>query len=332
MYLPGSSSPSFPVLVTLLALLAPGQLWAVSCTTQSQMAETERTALVQSAHTLASAIQAGNSAAVQNLTVATVKTQFDGIARTIEQTAPLIAGATVTIDALYGLDASDLKAPVEDTSFYCGAPSSPLHVDVTIPQLPHGQYALTLVHATGVKQPQQMIFLLQKSGDWQLAGLFVKPLLVAGHDSLWYWNKARAYSQKGQKWNAYFYYTTAAYLASPAELLTSTNLDKLNQETAGAKPEGLPGAQPMPLLAGSKSYPVSDLHTDGTLGGLDLVIHYSAADAADPVATRAQNLEIMKAALAAHPELKDGFHGLWVFADAPNQRPFGNELAMSDIH
>jgi hypothetical protein len=320
------------LVITLLTLLAPGRIFAVSCTTQAQMAETERNALIQTARTLASAVQSGNVAAVQALTIPKVKTQFDGIANTIEQTAPLLAGATVTIDALYGLDASDIKSAVEDTSFFCGVANSPVHVDVTIPQLPQGQYALALVHATGVKQPQQMAFLLQKTGDWQLAGFFVKPLLLAGHDSVWYWTRARAYNQKGQKWNAYFYYRTAAYLATPVDLLTSANLDKLNQEAAGSKPDGLPGAQPMQLNADGKTYSVSDLHTDGSLGGLDLVIRYVATDAADPVVTRGLNLEVMKATLAAHPELREGFHGLWVFADAPNQRPFGNELVMGEIH
>ena len=155
---------------------------------------------------------------------------------------------------------------------------------------------------------------------------------VAGHDSVWYWTKARAFNQKGQKWNAYFYYTTAAYLATPADFLNSANLDKLNQETAASKPDGLPGAQPMVVNAGGQTYSVSELHTDGSLGGLDLVLRYSTTDAADPVATRARNLELMKATLQAHPELRDGFHGLWVFAEAPNQRPYGNELAMSEIH
>ena len=296
------------------------------------MTEAERAALMQSAHNLAAAVQSGNASAVQALTIAKVKGQFDPIANTIEQTAPLLTGATITIDALYGLDASDLKTAAEDTVFYCGVANSPVHVDVTIPQLPQGQYALVLVHATGVKQPQQMAFLLQKNGDWQLAGLFVKPLLVAGHDSVWYWTKARAFNQKNQKWNAYFYYTTAAYLAAPADFLTSANLDKLNQEAEGAKPEGIPGAQPMVITSGNNTFPVSQMHTDGSLGGLDLVLRYSTADTADPVATRARNLELMKAMLQAHPELREGFHGLWVFAEAPNQRPYGNELAMSEIH
>jgi hypothetical protein len=320
------------VAITLLTLLAPCRIFAVSCTTQAQMSEGDRADLVQAAKNLASGVQTGNTAAVQALTISKEKAQFDGIANTIQQTAPLLAGSTITIDALYGLDASDLKAAAEDTQFFCGVPGSPLHVDFTIPQLPQGRYALVVVHATGGRQPQQMAFLLQKDQGWQLAGFFVKPLLVAGHDSLWYWTHARAYSQKGQKWNAYFYYTTADYLAAPADFLTSTNLEKLQQETAGSKPDNLPGAQPLLVAAGNKTYSVDDLHTDGSLGGLDLVIRYAAADASDPVATRAQNLEVMKATLAAHPELRDGFHGLWVFAQAPGQRPFGNELAISEIH
>jgi hypothetical protein len=326
-------SPACLALVTtLFTLLAPGRIFAVSCTTQAQMAEADRASLVQAGKTLASAVQSGNAAAVQALTIPKVKAQFDSIASTIVQTAPLLTGATITIDALYGLDASDLKSSAEDTQFFCGVPGSPLHVDFTIPQLPQGRYALVLVHATGVSKPQQIAFLLQKNGDWQMAGFFVKPLLVAGHDSLWYWTRARAFDQKNQKWNAYFYYTTAAYLASPADFLTSTNLEKLNQETANSRPDGLPGAQPMVVTEGNQTYSISDLHTDGSLGGLDLVIRYAATNVGDPVATRARNLEVMKATLAAHPELREGFHGLWVFAEDPPERPFGNELAMSDIH
>ena len=326
------SRPYFAVVITAVTLLAPIRMLAVSCTTQAQMTEAERAALMQSALNLASAVQSGNASAVQALTIAKVKAQFDPIANTIEQTSPLLAGATITIDALYGLDASDLKTAADDTVFFCGVANSPVHVDFTIPQLPQGQYALALVHATGVKQPQQMAFLLQKSGDWQLAGLFVKPLLLAGHDSVWYWTKARAFNQKNQKWNAYFYYTTAAYLASPADFMTSANLDKLNQEAQGAKPDGLPGAQPMVVTSGNNTFPISEMHTDGSLGGLDLVLRYSTAETGDPVAARARNLELMKATLQAHPELRDGFHGLWVFAEAPSQRPYGNELAMSEIH
>jgi hypothetical protein len=74
------------------------------------------------------------------------------------------------------------------------------------------------------------------------------------------------------------------------------------------------------------------MHTDGSLGGLDLVIRYAATDVAIRWPPERGTWRLMKATLAAHPELREGFHGLWVFAEAPSQRPFGNELAMSDIH
>ena len=67
------------------------------------------------------------------------------------------------------------------------------------------------------------------------------------------------------------------------------------------------------------------------LGGLDLVVNYKASDVSDPVATRSHNLEIMKALLSRHPEMREAFHGLWVYANAENQRPFAIELPMNQI-
>src|SRR6202522_1676688 len=109
------SRPRFALVVSLFTLLAPGRIFAVSCTTQAQMAEADRATLVQAAKTLAAAVQSGNAAAVQALTIPKVKAQFDSIASTIEQTAPLLAGATVTIDALYGVDASGFDSLGDDT-------------------------------------------------------------------------------------------------------------------------------------------------------------------------------------------------------------------------
>ena len=42
-------------------------------------------------------------------------------------------------------------------------------------------------------------------------------------------------------------------------------------------------------------------------------------------------VDLMKAMLSAHPELREAFHGLWVYANAANERPFANELPMSQI-
>ena len=215
---------------------------AVSCTMQAQMKDAARDDLSQAAKKLAVAVQGGNVAAARALTIADVAAHFDAIANTIQQLAPKIAGATITIDSLYGLDASDLKA-AQQTQFFCASSNAALHVEVSISQLPPGKYALALVHATGVQQPQQMAFLLMNNGSsWQLAGFFSRPLLIAGHDSVWYWTQARQFTQKHQQWNAYFFLTTAAYLSSPVDFLSSPNSEKLAQEQAAVDAARLAGS------------------------------------------------------------------------------------------
>jgi hypothetical protein len=168
-------------------------------------------------------------------------------------------------------------------------------------------------------------------GSWKLAGFFVRPWTAGGHDGIWYWKQAREYQQKKQDWNSYFYFKTAAYLLMPVDFVSSPNLEKLQKETSSVQSPGLPGEQPMQLAANSQSFAVTSLRTDGSLGGLDLVIHFQGAELPDPVAARTRNVEVMKAMLAQHPELRLSFHGLWVYADAPNQRSFAIELPMDQI-
>jgi hypothetical protein len=331
MSLPPPSSLRLLLLFAFAALLAPVESRAVSCTMEAQMTDAARGDLSQAANRLAIAVQSGNVAAARALTISDVAAHFDPIASSIQQLAPDIAGATITIDALYDLDASDQKAP-QRTQFFCASTNAALHVELSISQLPPGKYAFALLHATGVQHPQQIAFLLMHNGSyWQLAGFFSRPVLVAGHDSVWYWTRAREFAAKGQKWNAYFFLTTARYLSSPVDFLNSPNSEKLEQEREAVMPPGLPGAEPSVVKANGQSYSITDLHTDGSLGGLDLVIRYTATDTADPVASRARNLALMKAMLSEHPELRQAFHGLWVFAEAPSQRPFGIEQPMSEI-
>ena len=305
---------------------------AVECVTQSQMKPADRDALAQAARALAANVQANNPAGIKAETIATVAAQFDSIAASIQTVASQIQGATLTVNALYKLNASDLKSPQDETQFFCGVSMSSMRVDINIPQLPPGDYALAILRATGVAHPQQMTMILQdEGGKWRLAGFFARPLMAAGHDGVWYWKQARDYAQKKQNWNAYFYYQTAAYLLAPVDFLVSPNLEKLQNEQGTVAPSGLPAAQPMTISSGGQSYSVTNLHTDGSLGGLDLVISYQGENISDPVATRTRNVDLMKTMLTAHPELREAFHGLWVYADAGNQRPFANELPMSQI-
>jgi hypothetical protein len=320
--------------ITAVLLLAPAaSALAVSCISQSHMAAAERDKYVSAARAIAADAQKGDVAAVKATTLGSVAADFDGIAASIQALSPLIRTATLTVDSVYALDASDLKAPEDQTQFFCGIGNTARSVSFNIPQLPPGRYVLAIFHAMGVAQPQQVSMLLSgdAGGSWKLAGFFVRPWTAGGHDGIWYWKQAREYQQKKQDWNSYFYFKTAAYLLMPVDFVSSPNLEKLQKETSSVQSPGLPGEQPMQLAANSQSFAVTSLRTDGSLGGLDLVIHFQGAELPDPVAARTRNVEVMKAMLAQHPELRLSFHGLWVYADAPNQRSFAIELPMDQI-
>jgi len=295
----------------------------------------ERDQYVQTVRSLGARIQAADIAAVRQETIAPVAAQFDPVAASIQAVAPQIQGAALTVTALYSLSAADLKAAQDETQFFCSVPGSPLVISVTIPQLPPGNYLLAILHATGVEHPQQLSLLLQNDPpgipQWKLAGFFVRPLTAAGHDGVWYWTAARNYAQKKQDWNAYFYYQTAVFLLNPVDFLSSPNLEKLQKEAQAMRPVELPGTEPLVLKGDGHSFNITSLRTESFPGGLDLVINYRTNDVSDPVATHTQIVELMKAMLAEYPELRQAFHGLWVYANADKQSPYAIELPMNKI-
>ena len=321
-------------LILAVPVFLAAQAFGVSCTTESQMTAAQRSVLAGAARSLGAEVQAGNADAVRTQTIAPVAAQFGGIANTIETVSASIRTATLTVDGLYLLHATDLTGP-QDAQFFCGIAASPLTVEITIPNLPPGEYALALLHATGVANPQRLSMVLSQSGPgsgWKLAGFFVRPMMMAGHDGVWYWRQARDYAAKREMWDAYFYYETAQYLLNPVDFLSSPNLEKLQRETEKARPGGLPGADPLQLTSGTVHFSVTGLHT-GELGGqLDLVVTYEATPGMDPVQSRTQVLEVMHALLAQYPELPAAFHGLWVYAATPgNRAPFALELPIQQI-
>jgi len=296
------------------------------------MTNAQRAEFVRSLRALEAPIQAGSAEAVKAMTIPSVAASFDGIAQEIEALSPLIQGASFTVNSMYLLNGTDLKPGAEEAQFFCSVPSSSLVVTVTIPQLPPGTYLLALTHATGVEHPQQVSMILQQDGgQWKLAGFFVRPMSLGGREGVWYWEQARLYAQKKQDWNSYFYYQTAAFLLTPVDFLSSPNLEKLQKEAQSVRPEAVPGQEPWKLPANGKTFEITSLRTDGFSGELDLVVNYKTASVADPVATRTEILELMKALLAARPELRQAFHGLWVYAHAEGQRPYAIELPMNQI-
>lgn len=322
-----------PILIFAGALL-PLNVEAASCKTQSQMAAADRDALANAARAMVSEVQSGDTQGLRANTIPAVAADFGGISSSVDSLKPFVQRAAITVDSLYALDASTEPVGAPRTDFYCGSPVVVLNFN----DLPPGRYALAILHATGVPQPQQISLILSEpvGQRWMLAGLFSRPMIEAGHDGLWYWTSARKYVQGNKKWDAWFYYRTAGYLLDPVEFLSSPNLDKLQHEQDQARPDGLPILKPLFVNSHGSVFQITAIDITTALGALDLEVHYTpdAAQTAhlhDPPSARKQVIEVMTALLASHPELLEAFHGIWMHADNGTASVFSLELPMDQI-
>ncbi|MHB1938466.1 MAG: VWA domain-containing protein [Acidobacteriaceae bacterium] len=321
-------------LLTLVGMALLPSARAASCKSESEMTAVERDALANAARSMASQVQSGNVSALQTKTIPAVAANFSGIAASVGNLKPLVQHATITVDDLYALDASGEPAGSTQTDFFCGNPIIVFHFT----NLPPAKYALAILHATGVEKPQQISLVLSETSpnQWMLAGFFSRPMTEAGHDGLWYWERAREYAQKKMNLAAWLYYQTAAYLLDPVPFLASPNLQKLQQEAGGIRPANLPGTTPMTLSVHGAAFQITGMQPTVALGPWDLEVHY-VPDAThqpqlhDPVAARQQVMDVMTALLAQHPGLRQAFHGMWVRAYEGDASVFALELPMDQI-
>jgi hypothetical protein len=171
-----------------------------------------------------------------------------------------------------------------------------------------------------------------------MAGLYPKQLTAAGHDGLWYWTQARQMVSRKELWNAWLYFRQAEALLQPAPFVQSSHFEKLQTEAASVVPPALTaGVTPdAPLVIKGKDgteYRISNLGVDDSLNlpSIDIAAHIKGGTASDPAAERRYNIAAMSALLAAYPELRKPFHGIWVFAEIPGRPPYATEQAMTDI-
>lgn len=358
---------SFAFLIcAVVSPLQSTELQAETCITQSQMKATDRDAIVTAARTLAAKIQEGDAAGLRAQTIPEYAKDFSAMTALVGSTSAKVKGAPLSVDQVYLLDASNLKAAPDgtnqDAQFFCSLNKSMAEANFLIPALPAGKYGFVSVTADSAKTPWRLSFLLRqdaaKEGQWSMAGFYPKPLTAAGHDGLWYWIHARELAQQKQRWNAYLYYGQAEALLQPVGFLTSTHFEKLRKEAAATAPpalsEGISADTPL-VVKGQQGaeYRFTELTTDDSLGmdKLDIVVHLQAepgpdaalsattgksqpakAAAAVPLSPRERNSGAMAALLSAYPELRNTFHGVWVFAETPGKNPFVTEAPMENIH
>src|ERR1700739_224491 len=116
---------------------------AASCLTESQMTPQPRDVLAHQAREIVQIVQRADPAGLRARTFPAVASDFDGIAASMTSLSPLVQNATITVDNVYGLDASTPQPGAARTQFFCGSPT----VVLTFNGIPPGRYALVIVHA-----------------------------------------------------------------------------------------------------------------------------------------------------------------------------------------
>ncbi len=327
------------ILLTSVAGTARAEL----CTTQSQMTSSDRDALAAVARSLAAKAQADDVNGLKAQTVAEYAQDFGPIAYLVGTTSAKVKGGTAIVEQVYLLDATMLKkqadGSVADAQFFCSLNRSPMETDFVIPNLPPGRYGFAMVKVDSATNPWRLSFLVrQDGGQWLLAGFYPQALTAAGHDGLWYWKSAREMAARKEIWNAWLYYQQAQALLRPAGFVQSSHLEQLRSEQAKAAPpalsEGVSADVPLVVKGGAGAeYRFTSLDTDDSLGKdkIDLAVHLKAEALADPAAARKRNTDAMAALLAAYPEMRRSFHGIWVFAESGGPSPLATEQAMAEI-
>ena len=166
----------------------------------------------------------------------------------------------------------------------------------------------------------------------KIAGFYVKQTTANGHDGNWYWQQAKDLAAKGQKHNAYFYYSEARELLAPVSFMTTPTLDKLYDETQANTPSDIPSSDAVTLTGpDGKSYRLTSAGPLAMKDGFSLVLKQSVTDASDSTSAFQSNMGLMKAAVARWPEVRDIFTSVVARAQDAQGHDYGSLLNIKDI-
>ncbi len=333
------------ILLGMLVMLSPSLMGAQNCTTQARMTSDVRNGLSDAALRLAQAVQQGEGARIQGMTIAEYSeaAAFAPTMSLVQSTSSRVVKDALQVTQIYELDASTRAAgDASDATFNCPLAGTTAETDFAIPGLPRGLYGFAMVEASG-DRPWLLSFLLREDdGVWKLAGFYPRATTAAGHDGAWYWKSARTYAKADELWLAWIFYGEAAEVLRPANFVTSTNLDRLLSERRTAAPAELSGGvgENHPLVVKAKDlkgvgaeYRLTNLSAAGSENGkeLNLILHLRADDVSDAAMVTARSKAVAQAVLDAHMELRQTFQQVWVFAESEGHEPLVTEETISNI-
>jgi len=282
----------------------------------------------------------GDTAALQQNSIASVAASFAGIEAAVKENQAAFSGASATVRPPFLLIA-DGPEPLARAEFLCGVfgktgqtRDSAVFI---LPDLPSGRYGITILDVNGGENPKTLTLVLKQVGaEWKLAGFYAKSSQASGHDAAWFTQRARDFKSKGQNHNAWLYYREAIALAAPVDFMSTLATDKLYDETQATQPADVPvNGNTVEMNAADKTHPWTWTWTEIfplVVGDdLDVVVKYQSGDVSNTGRAFQENTMLIQALVAKFPELRDAFAGVVARAVEPSGRDYGTLMTMKEI-
>ena len=303
---------------------------STSCSTSSELDPPMQQSIQRAAQQYAGYAAQADVFDLKQISIGSLASNFGGIEALISEYKASLAGATPKIRNAYLLEAKGTQA-LDTAEFFCGIMNSPDATGFNISGLPPGEYAITIQDLVSPKMSFLLTQVLKNEGGWKLAGFYLKPAQLAGHDAQWFLQKAREFKAKGETHDAWFYYLAAWDMTSPVDFMSTRPLDKLVDEMAQVRPNDLPFSGPVDLPSPGKTYKVTYVSMVPVNNDMYLLVKYQSPDVSNTQQAYADNMAVIKAVTTKYPEYRDAFSGVVARATEPSGRDYGSMLAMKDV-
>jgi len=283
----------------------------------------------------------GDIAALRANVAPAAESSLTAIGAAIQQHRAELKG-TASVKRVYLLTQPP-GAAGERGEFFCGVFGANGHTSDSasfrIPSLAPGRYAIVFQQIANAESSLSLALVLQESGgsgntgtaNWKIAGYYLKPSSVSGHDGEWFGTQAKDAKKKGNNYLAWLYDYMAWELQAPVNFMSTLALDRLTADVQTLSAPDLPANSPVTVSAAGKTYKLTQVFPVVDDGKLDLVVKYEVPDLANTAAVTKVNVELIRAVVAAHPELRDAFQAVVVRAVAPNGADFGTIMTMQEV-
>ena len=305
------------------------------CLSPTEMDAATKSALDQAAQQYFQMSQRGDYAGLKQNSIPLLANSFNGVESTIANQLDNLKTAQSTVRQEFVLDNTQVPGVNAQAEFFCGIMNSPNFTGFQIPNLPNGKYALVIQDVSGGKTPLTLTTILQNAGAaWQLAGYYLKPAAIDGHNSDWFLQQAQQFQSKGDLYDAWLYYFEAWSLMAPVDFMGNKQLDSVNNAMLQlrAKMPEIPSVNnPMPLAVAGKTYKITNLKPLEYNGQLNLLVKYQSADVSNTAQAFMDNKNVMTAVLGKWPQFRANFAGIDALAVDGSGHDYSTLLAMKDV-